>query len=140
MRAKPNLAHICTDSKNVLALARVGFGRRGGSIPPTAKNYTTNNNAYTHALGGSLIVGQKALKPVASTVDIYVRIASNCPGIEHVGKKKHSTKARDTAVRSFRAVSTYIAVVLASQSYAVVESEWVHKKIKGTRDVNTLIH
>ena len=81
-------------------------------------------------------MGQKALKLSAATVDIYVRIANDCPGVEHVGKKKHSTKARDTAVRSFRAVSTFIAVVLASQSYAVVESEWVYKKIKGNRDVN----
>ena len=51
------------------------------------------------------------------TVDKYTNIASTCNNVHHVAKKRHSTKARDTAIRSFRAVCAFIAVVLASQSY-----------------------
>ena len=52
-----------------------------------------------------------------STVEKYMRIASTCVDVKHIGKVNHSTRARDTAIRSFRGVCTFIAVVLASQSY-----------------------
>ena len=56
-------------------------------------------------------------EPCESVVDKYLRVASTCHDVKHIGKVCHSTRARDTAIRSFRGVCTYIAVVLASQSY-----------------------
>ena len=43
----------------------------------------------------------------SSTVDKYLRMATACPTLEHKGKVKHSTYARDTAIRSFRYLNIY---------------------------------
>ena len=52
-----------------------------------------------------------------SSVMKYMRVASTCADVKHIGNINHSTRARDIAIRSFRGVCTFIAVVLASQSY-----------------------
>ena len=79
------------------------------------------------------------VSPSRSTVDIYTRIATPNPDFEHVGKARHSTKARDTAIRSFRAVSTFISVVLASQSIPDPDTDLPTVVArKGKRDVESL--
>jgi hypothetical protein len=80
----------------------------------TAKVLTKHMSTRHKKAGGSPIMD---VKPSGGTVDMYLRIAATCKNAEHVGKVKHSTKTRDTAIRSFRAVCSYVSVVLASQSY-----------------------
>ena len=79
------------------------------------------------------------VRPSEFSVDIYLRMATRlcADDIDHIGKSRHSTKARDTAIRSFRGVSSFIAVVLASQSYPNPDPV-SNITYKGERDIRSL--